>query len=40
MYVAFRLGAKLTILGATNGVARVKIYIAVLVFDVRMKFVC
>ena len=26
MYVAFLFGAKLTVLGATNGVARVKIY--------------
>ena len=26
MYVALRLGAKSTILGATNGVARLKIY--------------
>ena len=36
MYVAFRLGAKLTILGQTNGVARVKIYIVVLVLDLQM----
>ena len=38
IYVAFRFGEKLTILGATNGVARVKSRLKFLVFVSKTKF--